>query len=145
MFFENRFTRCWFWKKNVKPKKTENRKKLEKTPNKNRCLKIFATKLKQILYLIREFGSRDLESQKRINRGRVTSLGALTSLKKPETMSPAASPRDRLSKEIETYVFFPVVDGDDDSLCWWKLNDHKLPMLGQLARRYLAIQATSSA
>ena len=59
-------------------------------------------------------------------------------------MSPAASPRDRLSKEIETYVFFPVVDGDDDSLCWWKLNNHKLPMLGQLARRYLAIQATSS-
>ena len=72
------------------------------------------------------------------------SLGALTSLKKPETMSPAASPRNRLSKENETYVFFPVVDGDDDSLCWWKLNNHKLPMLGQLARRYLAIQATSS-
>ena len=72
------------------------------------------------------------------------SLGALTSLKKPETMSPAASPRDRLSKEIETYVSFPVADGDDGSLCWWKLNDHKLPMLGQLAKRYLAIQATSS-
>ena len=72
------------------------------------------------------------------------SLGALTSLKKPETMSPAASPRDRLSKEIETYVSLPVVDGDDDPLRWWKLNDHKLPMLGQLARRYLAIQATSS-
>ena len=59
-------------------------------------------------------------------------------------MLPAASPRDRLSKEIGTYVFFPVVNGDDDSLCWWKLNNHKLPMLGQLARRYLAIQATSS-
>ena len=59
-------------------------------------------------------------------------------------MSPAASPRDRLSKEFETYVFFPVVDGDDGSLCWWKLNDHKLPMLGQLARRYLTIQATGS-
>ena len=26
----------------------------------------------------------------------------------------------------------------------WKLNDHKLPMLGQLARWYLVIQATSS-
>ena len=59
-------------------------------------------------------------------------------------MSPAASPPDRLSKEIETYVFFPVMDGDNDSLCWWKLNDHKLLMLDQLARRYLAIQATSS-
>ena len=57
-------------------------------------------------------------------------------------MSPAASPRDRPSKEIETYVSFPVVDGDDDPLCWWKLN--KLPMLDQLARRYLAIQATSA-
>ena len=95
--------------------------------------------------MIREFRSRDLESQRGSNnRERVTGLGALTSLKKPETMSPAASFPDRLSKEIETYVFFPVVDGDDDSLCWWKLNDHKLPMLGQLARQYLAIQATSS-
>ena len=40
-----------------------------------------------------------------------------------ETMSPAAFSRNRLSKEIETYVSFPVVDRDDDLLCWWKLND----------------------
>ena len=111
-----------------KKRKTE---KNGKKTNKHRCLKIFATKLKQILYLIREFGSHDLESQRGSNnRRRVTGLGALTSLKKPETMSPAASPPDRLSKEFETYVFFPVVDGDDGLLCWWKLNDHKLPMLG---------------
>ena len=59
-------------------------------------------------------------------------------------MSPAASPQDRLSKEIESYASLSVVDGDDDPLCWWKLNEHKLPMLGQLARRYLAIHATCS-
>ena len=57
--------------------------------------------------MIREFGSRNFESQRGSNnRGRV--------------------------------------NFDDDPLCQWKLNNHKLPMLGQLARRYLAIQATSS-
>ena len=55
--------------------------------------------------MIREFGSRDLESQRGSNNRR-------------------------------------RVNFNDDPLCWWKLNDHKLPMLGQLARRYIAIQAT---
>ncbi len=75
------------------------------------------------------------------------SLGALTSLKKSEktSSSPAASPRSRLSKEIDRYISaFPVIDGDDDPLQWWKMNSKKLPLLCQLSRRYLAIQASSS-
>ncbi|CAB4028340.1 zinc finger BED domain-containing 1-like, partial [Paramuricea clavata] len=75
------------------------------------------------------------------------SLGALTSLKKSEktSSSPAASPRSRLSKEIDRYISaFPVIDGDDDPLQWWKLNAKELPLLCQLSRRYLAIQASSS-
>lgn len=72
------------------------------------------------------------------------SLGALTSLKKKETVSPASSPRCRLSKEIDIYLSHPVIDGDDEPLQWWKVNAKELPLLSQLARKYLAIQATSS-
>ena len=75
------------------------------------------------------------------------SLGALTSLKKSEktSSSPAASPRSRLSKQIDRYISaFPVIDGDDDPLQWWKINSKNLPLLCQLSRRYLAIQASSS-
>ena len=73
------------------------------------------------------------------------SLGALTSLKKSEKPSPGVSPRDLLSKEIEYYISaFPVIDGDNDPLKWWKSTTNELPLLCQLARRYLAIQATSS-
>ncbi len=75
------------------------------------------------------------------------SLGALTSLKKSEktSSSPATSPRSHLSKEIDRYISaFPVIDGDDDPLQWWKINSKKIPLLCQLSRRYLAIQASSS-
>ena len=52
-----------------------------------------------------------------------------------------SSLRDRLSKEIEYYI---IIDGDNNPLQWWKSNTKELPLLCQLARRYLAIQATSS-
>ena len=49
------------------------------------------------------------------------SLGALTSLKKPkECPSAAQSPCDRLSAEIEQYLKYLVIDGDEDPLKWWK-------------------------
>ena len=72
------------------------------------------------------------------------SLGALTSLKKKETVSSASSPRGCLSKEIENYLSNPVIDGDDEPFQWWKVNTKELLLLSQLARKYLAIQATSS-
>ena len=52
--------------------------------------------------------------------------------------------RSRLSKEINIYLSQPVIDGDDEPLQWWKINAKELPLLSQLARKYLAIQATSS-
>ena len=42
------------------------------------------------------------------------SLKALTSLKKPQQLMPAQSPRDRLSKEVKWYR--SVIDGDEDPL-----------------------------
>ncbi len=72
------------------------------------------------------------------------SLGALTSLKKPQQPTPTQSPRDRLSNEIKQYQTYPVIDGDEDPLKWWQRNEVDYPLLCQLARKYLAIQASSS-
>lgn len=72
------------------------------------------------------------------------SLGALTSLKKPQQPTPAQSPRDRLLKEIKQYQTYPVIDGDEDPLKWWQKNEVDFPLLCQLARKYLVIQASSS-
>ena len=72
------------------------------------------------------------------------SLGALTSLKRPQQPTPAQSPRDRLSKEIKLYQTYPVIDGDKDPLKWWQRNKVDFPLLCQLAGKYLAIQASSS-
>ena len=72
------------------------------------------------------------------------SLGALTSLKKPVQPSPASSPRDRLAKEIARYHTYSVIDGEEDPLKWWQRNEVDFPLLSQLARKYLCIQASSS-
>lgn len=72
------------------------------------------------------------------------SIGALTSLKKPQQASSAQSPRDRLSKEIKQYQTYPVIDGNEDPLKWWQRNGIDFPLLCQFARKYLAIQASSS-
>ena len=72
------------------------------------------------------------------------SLGALTSLRKPPQTKPAQSPHDRLSKEIQGYQTHPVIDADEDPLKWWQRSEVEFPMLCQLARKYLSIQASSS-
>jgi hypothetical protein len=53
MFFENRNTRCYFWRKTGKPKKNENRGKQEKT-KKNR----YFTEIEPYLYEFDEIESR---------------------------------------------------------------------------------------
>ena len=74
------------------------------------------------------------------------SLGALTRLKKTYRMpiSAATSPRDHLSAEMERYIKHPVIDGDENPLKWWKQNEQRFPLLSQLAKKYLAIRASSS-
>ncbi len=73
------------------------------------------------------------------------SLGALTSLEKSkERPSAAQSPRDRLSAEIERYIRYPVIDSDENPLKWWQRNEQERPLLSQLAKRHLVIEASSS-
>ena len=64
--------------------------------------------------------------------------------KSKERPSAAQSPRDRLSAEIERYIRYPVIDGDENPLKWWQRNEQELPLLSQLAKRHLVIQASSS-
>ena len=72
-------------------------------------------------------------------------LGSLTSMRKiKHSPSPAQSPRDRAASEIARYLQFPIIDGDDDPLQWWKFHENDFPLLSQYARRYLAIPASSA-
>ena len=89
---------------------------------------------------VEDFSSNTEPSAKKM------SLGALTSLKKTDRMpiSAATSPRDHLSAEMERYMKHPVIDGDENPLKWWQQNEQRFPLLSQLAKKYLAIQASSS-
>ena len=72
-------------------------------------------------------------------------LGSLTSIRKSSQMPSAAqSPRDRLHKEMERYIKQETIDGDDDPLVWWKYRVRDFPLLNKLARKYLAVPASSS-
>ena len=71
-------------------------------------------------------------------------LGSLTSIRKSSQISsPSQSPRDRLQEEMEKYIRIQTIDGDDYPLMWWKYAC-SFPLLSQLARKYLAIPASSS-
>ena len=73
-------------------------------------------------------------------------LGALTSFKKSEQPSPglSSSPRDCLSKEVKTYLMYPVINGNKDPLQWWQRNRSKFLLMSQISQKYLCIQASSS-
>ena len=68
----------------------------------------------------------------------------MASLKNLPQTKPAQSPRDRLSKEIQRYQTYPVIDGDEDPLKSWQRSEVEFPIFSQLARKYLSIQASSS-
>jgi len=47
--------------------------------------------------------------------------------------------------EIERYLVMAQIQSDQDPLKWWDVNKSQFPILAQLARKYLSIQATSGA
>ena len=46
--------------------------------------------------------------------------------------------------EVSSYLALPKVHPDDCPLLWWKTNKTRFPVLSKLARKYLAIPATST-
>ena len=46
--------------------------------------------------------------------------------------------------EVANYLALPKIHLDDCPLLWWKTNSTRFPVLSKLARKYLAIPATST-
>ena len=46
--------------------------------------------------------------------------------------------------EVTSYLALLKIHSDDCSLMWWKTNNIRFPVLSKLARKYLAIPATST-
>ena len=50
-----------------------------------------------------------------------------------------------VSKEIQLYINEPQPDLEMSPIEWWKLTSCRMPLLSQLARKYLCVCATSVA
>ena len=46
--------------------------------------------------------------------------------------------------EVTSYLALPKIHHDDCPLMWWKTNKTRFPVLSKLARKYLAVPATST-
>jgi len=55
--------------------------------------------------------------------------------------------KPKKTKEIDEISFY-INEFEEDVICdpliWWKKNEEKYPLLSQMARKYLCIQASSS-
>lgn len=61
----------------------------------------------------------------------------------PEEVQPEISPEQKFWKELELYKSSARLDFEEDPLMWWKHNSLSLPLISQLARKYLCVCATS--
>lgn len=52
--------------------------------------------------------------------------------------------RIRLSQEMDLYAAMPSIGADKDPLNWWKEHMKDFKLMAPFAKKYLAIQATSS-
>ena len=49
-----------------------------------------------------------------------------------------------IRREMQTYESLPDAKKEEDTLDWWKNHSEVIPILSKLARRFLAIPASSS-
>jgi len=68
-------------------------------------------------------------------------------LKKAEKARSSARPsdRDRLSKEIDSFLQEPNEAEDANPFTWWQVNQLQYPSLAVVARSYLGVPSTSVA
>ena len=57
---------------------------------------------------------------------------------------PTATVERQLAAQLKMYKAMDRPDNDDNPLDWWKLNKEKIPLVANLARKYLCIPATSA-
>jgi len=53
--------------------------------------------------------------------------------------------KPREKDEVEEYIALPLAGHEEDPLEWWKMHERVLPILADLAKQVLAIQATTRA
>ena len=63
---------------------------------------------------------------------------------KAEQQSARETPRQKIAKEIKQYVKIAQVDAKEDPLKWWADQATNFPFLSQVARRILAVPASSA-
>lgn len=61
----------------------------------------------------------------------------------PQSPSASKTPEELLEIEQNHYACLPDLADDQDPLQWWAGQEATLPMLSNLARKYLAIPASS--
>lgn len=71
-------------------------------------------------------------------------LARILKKKKDDVTTASMSPKDQVEKEMERYLNAPDLDVEGNPLLWWKVEGLRYPILSKLARKYLAVCATSS-
>lgn len=70
-------------------------------------------------------------------------LKKITSAKQQRIEGEDTPPRERVTMEVKLYLSLPPISSDADPLAWWKAHVQELPLLGNVARKFLCIPATS--
>ena len=68
-----------------------------------------------------------------------------TILKKKNKTTAGTSSSNLVEKEMESYLSAPDLEAEGSPLSWWKVESIRYPILSRLAKKYLAVCATSSA
>ena len=74
-------------------------------------------------------------------------LGSLLKMGETEETGSSAqvSPEEAINVELSLYLQEVRLDAKSDPLEWWKLHEITFPMLSKVAKKFLAVPATSAA
>ena len=59
------------------------------------------------------------------------------------TNSHSLTVSERIQREAEMYLQYPILDVDESPLQWWSLEASRMPLLSSAAHKYLSVCATS--
>jgi hypothetical protein len=68
-----------------------------------------------------------------------------SSMKRKTLMARLSKPNVVVTNEVEEYLHLPEISLESDPLAWWNEKKETFPILSDLARKYLAVSATSTA
>ena len=65
--------------------------------------------------------------------------------KEGQEQLPILSVEQQITTDLTCYTSAPMLDSEEDPLVWWKFQSKNYPILSKLAKKYLAVCATSAA